>query len=95
MKTASAAQIAAQFDDYLEASRSQPVLITRNRKPVAILLAVESKADAERFAVRGSVSLRSIFEEADEQLQSGRGVPNDRFWQEVEQSRKAKRGRAK
>ena len=66
MRTASAAKIAAQFNDYLEASRDQPVLITRNGKPVTWLLAVHGKVEAERLASR-SRSLRSIFEEAHEQ----------------------------
>jgi PHD/YefM family antitoxin component YafN of YafNO toxin-antitoxin module len=91
MKTASAAKIAAQFNRYLEASRRQPVLITHNRKPVAILLAVQNRADAKRLAVRGSRSLRSIFEEAHEQLESGHAIPHDQFWREVEQSRNARR----
>ena len=91
MKTASATKIAAQFNAYLEASRKQPVLITHNGKPVAILLAVQDKAEAEQLAVRRSRSLRSIFEEAHEQLQKGSGIPHDQFWREVEQSRHARR----
>jgi len=91
LKTASAAKVAAQFNDYLEASHEQPVLITRNGKPVAVLLAVTDKAEAERLAAGRSRPLRSIFEEAHEQLQSGGGIPNDQFWREVEQSRRARR----
>jgi prevent-host-death family protein len=91
VKTASAAKIAAQFNDYLEASREQPVLITRNGKPVAVLLAVQDRAEAEQLAGRGSRSLRSIFEEAHEQLQKGEGIPEDQFWREVKQARRAKR----
>jgi prevent-host-death family protein len=91
MKTASATKIAAQFHEYLEASRDQPVLITRNGKPVAVLVAVHDKAEAEQLAVRRSRSLRSIFEEAHEQLQQGRGIPHDEFWRQVEQSRRKKR----
>jgi prevent-host-death family protein len=87
MKTASAAKIAAQFDDYLEASREQPVLITRNGKPVAVLLAVQNRAEAEQLAVGRSRSLRSIFEKAHEQIQKGGGIPHAQFWREVEQSR--------
>jgi prevent-host-death family protein len=86
VKTASAAKIAAQFADYLEASRDQPVLITLKGKPVAVLLAVQDKADAEQLAVR-SRSLRSIFEEAHEQLERGDGIPQDRFWQKVADAR--------
>jgi prevent-host-death family protein len=86
VKTAAATEIAAQFNHYLEASREQPVLITRNGKPVALLLAVQDKAEAEKLAAGRSRSLRSIFEKANEQLQKGGGIPSDQFWQEVEQS---------
>jgi prevent-host-death family protein len=90
MKTASAAKIAADFNEYLDASRDQPVLITRNGKAVAMLLAVQDKADAEQIAVRRR-SLRSIFQEAHEQIEKGGGIPHDQFWREMEQNRIAKR----
>jgi prevent-host-death family protein len=90
VKTVSAAKIAAQFNDYLEASREQPVLVTRNGKPVAVLLAVQDQAEAEQLA-RGRVrSLRSILQEGHEQIQQGKGIPHDQFWREVEQSRRTK-----
>ncbi len=91
MKTASATKLAAQFNDYLEASREQPVLITRNGKAVAVLLAVHDKAEAEQIAAIRSRSLRSIFAEAHAQIQEGGGIPGDRFWREVEQSRRGKK----
>jgi prevent-host-death family protein len=91
MKTASAAKIAARFNDYLEASREQPVLVTHNGKPVAVLLSVHDKAEAEKLASGRTRSLRSIFEEAHDQLEKGGGIPHDQFWREVEQHRRAKR----
>jgi prevent-host-death family protein len=91
VKTVSAAKVAAQFNDYLKATREQPVLITRNGKPVAVLLAVQDKAEAEQLAVGRPRSLRSIFEEAHKQIQEGEVIPQDQFWREVEQSRGAKR----
>jgi prevent-host-death family protein len=91
MKTASAAKIAAQFNDYLEASQDQPVLITRNGKPVAVLLAVRDIAQAKKLASARPRSLRSIFQQAHEQIQKGGAIPHDEFWRQVEQSRRAKR----
>jgi prevent-host-death family protein len=91
VKTISAAKMAAQFNDYLEASREQPVLVTRNGKPVAVLLAVQDKAEAEQLARGRSRSLRSILEEGHAQIQEGGGIPHDQFWREVEQARRAKR----
>ena len=90
MKAVSAAKIAAQFSEYLEASRKQPVLVTRNGKPVAVLLGVQNQAQAEQLALRSARSLRSILQEADEQLQQGAAIPLDQFWREVEQALRAK-----
>jgi prevent-host-death family protein len=94
MKSVSAAKVAAQFDEYLEASRQQPVLVTRNGKPVALLLAVDNRAEAEHLAAERIRSLRSIFEEAHAQLEAGQGIPHDQFWREVEDTR-SKRGGAR
>jgi prevent-host-death family protein len=98
VKTVSAAKVAAHFNDYLEVSREQPVLVTRNGKPVAVLFAVQNQAEAEQLAQGRARSLRSVFQEAHEQIQEGRGVPHEQFWREVEQARRAKQqtsGRAK
>jgi prevent-host-death family protein len=91
VKTASAAEIAAQFNAYLEASREQPVLITRNGKPVAVLLAVRNKAQAQELVDRRPRPLRSVFAKAHAQLERGKGIPHDEFWRRVEQSRRATR----
>jgi prevent-host-death family protein len=91
VKTASAARIAAQFNDYLEASREQPVLVTRNGKPVAVLVAVQDKAEAEQVASGRSRTLRAVLEEGHEQIQAGDGIPHAQFWREVAAARRAKR----
>ncbi len=54
---------------------------------------MEFRADIRRLGIGGSRTLRSIFLEAHRQLQGGRGIPHDRFWQEVERLRKATRGK--
>jgi prevent-host-death family protein len=91
LKTASAAKMAAQFDDYLELSRDQPVLVTRNGKPVAVLVAVHNKGEAEQLVAVRKRSLRSVFEEATQQFERGEGIPLDEFWKRREQSRRPKR----
>jgi hypothetical protein len=54
-------------------------------------MAVQEKADAEQLALSRPRSLRSVFEQAHEQLEKGGGIPHDQFWREVEQSRRGKR----
>jgi prevent-host-death family protein len=89
LKTVSAAKIAAQFNDYLDASQEQPVLVTRKGKPVAVLLRVQNRAEAEQLASGPARSLRSVLQEGHEQILQGAGIPHDQFWREVEQSRLA------
>jgi prevent-host-death family protein len=89
VKTVTAAKIAARFNDYLEASREQPVVVTRNGKPVAVLVAVQNQTEAEQVALGRVRPLRSILKEAHEQLQQGAGIPHDQFWRELEQTRTA------
>jgi prevent-host-death family protein len=91
VKTASAAKISMDFNSYLEASRKQPVLITKNGKPVAVLLAVYDKAQAEQLAVDRPRALRSILEQASAQIEKGGGIPHEQFWQEVERRRRTQR----
>jgi prevent-host-death family protein len=80
----------AQFDDYLKASREQPVIVTRNGKPVAVLMGVQDQAEVEQLVLRQMRPLRSILQEADAQIRQGAGIPNDQFWRELNQSRTAK-----
>ena len=87
MKTASAAKVAAQFEDYLDASQQQPVLVTRNGKPVAVLMAVRNKRDAEQLAASPRRSLRSVFKQAHDQLEQGGGISHDEFWKRMAESR--------
>ena len=91
MKTATAAKIAAQFNEFLADSQDGPILVTRNGKPVAMLLAVQDKKEAEQLAASHSRSLRSVFEESQKRIEEEGTIPHDQFWRQVEKSRKAKR----
>ena len=84
MKTASAAKIAAQFNDYLDASRTQPVLITRNGKPVAVRLGVDDEDELERLVLAYSPKLQTILNAARERVRSGAGVAHEDFWRDLD-----------
>jgi prevent-host-death family protein len=88
VKRVTAAKLAAEFNEYLEASQEQPVLVTRNGKAVAVLLAVRNTKEAEQLAKGRPRTLRSVLKEGHEQIQEGKGIPHDEFWQEVEQARR-------
>ena len=45
MKIASVAEIKSQFSAFLKASEAGPVVVTRNGKPVAVIVGVQDEVD--------------------------------------------------
>ncbi len=93
MKIASVADVKTQFSAYLRASETGPVIVTRNGKPVAVLVAVGDEDELERLVLAHSPKLRSILEAAHRRIQSGKGIPHDEFWQQVEAKNRPKQRR--
>jgi len=51
MKIAPVAEIKAKFSSYLKASQEGPVVVTRNGKPVAVLLTMKDEDEIEKEAL--------------------------------------------
>ena len=83
MKTASLAEVNANFSAYVKASAQGPVVVTRNGKPVAVLLAVTDEEELERLLMAHSPRLQAILNAARQRIQAGEGIPEEEFWAEV------------
>jgi prevent-host-death family protein len=84
MKIASIAELKARLSASLKASEAGPVIVTRNGKPVAVLLAVPDEEELERLVLAYSPRFRSILNGARQQIREGKGIPHEEFWQAVE-----------
>ena len=84
MKVASQEEVAAHFAEYVKATKKEPVIITRDGKPVAVLLSPGSEDDLERLLMGHSAKLQTILESARKRFREGRGIPHETFWKEVE-----------
>src|SRR5947209_13865654 len=94
MKIASVADIKARLSAYLKESEQGPVIVTRNGKAVAVLLAVTDDEELERLVLANSPRFQALLEAARQRLEAGRGIPHEEFWRDVTgEERKAKRGR--
>jgi len=96
MKIASVADVKARLSAYLKDSQRGPVIVTRNGKPVAVLLAVTDEEELERLVLAHSPKFQAILEKSRRQINETGGIPHDAFWQEVaaenrENSSKGKR----
>jgi len=84
VKTASVTEMGSDFAGYLKASEEEPVVVTRNGKPVAVLLRTAGAEDLGRLLMGHSPKLQSILEAARKRFRSGEGIPHETFWKEVE-----------
>ena len=91
MKRASAADVKTQFDAYLKATESEPVVVTRRGRPVAILLGVRDEAELERLLMAHSPQLAAILERSRQQFREGQWLSEEEFWAQFEPSQPTKR----
>lgn len=85
MKVASVADVKANLSAFIKASEQELVVITRNGKPVAVLLPMEDDdEELERLALAYSNRFQAILREAREQIYATGGIPHDEFWHSVE-----------
>ncbi len=84
MKIASVADVKANLSAYIKASNDELVIITKNGKPVAVLLPMEDDDELERLALAYSRRFQAILHEAREEIRTGGGIAHDDFWNEVE-----------
>jgi prevent-host-death family protein len=79
------AEVKARLSAYIHACEEGPVIITRNGKPAAVLLAVQDEDELERLVLAYSPKFHAILEAARQQIQETGGVRHDEFWQEAEE----------
>lgn len=93
MKIASVAEIKSQFSSFLKASEAGPVIVTRNGKPVAVIVGVQDEDEIERLLMAYSPRLQAILETSRKQVREGEVLSHEDFWAEIKASRSPKASR--
>ena len=82
MKIASIADVKARLSAYLqEAEATGPVIITRNGKAVAVLVAPEDDDDLEGLVLSRSSRFKSILDRSRASIKAGKGMTDRSFWE--------------
>jgi prevent-host-death family protein len=84
MKIASVADVKSKFSGFLKASEQGPVIVTKNGRPVAMLLSITDEDEIERMALAYSPKFQSIIQLAEKQIREGKGMKHEDFWRELE-----------
>ena len=86
MKIASVADVKAHFSEFLRATRSGPVIITKNGRPSAVLLPIESEAELERLILAYSPQFREIVDRSKQSIEIDGVLTHDELWEAVASS---------
>lgn len=84
MKIAPVATVKAKLSAYLKASEDEPIIVTRNGKPVAVILGVSDEEELEKLLLAHTPRLKSLLESAKQRIDATGGLPHDAFWNAVE-----------
>ncbi len=86
MRVASLAEVKAKLSTYLkEAEESGPVVITRNGRAVAVILAPVDDDDLERLLLSRSPRFQVLLKKSRANIRAGRAVSHEEFWNNVQQ----------
>ncbi len=92
MKIAALADVKAHLSAYVDECENEgPVIITRNGRAVAVLLAPKDSDDLERLMLAHSRRFQSLLSKSRRSIKAGKGVPHDEFWKAVARRHRAKR----
>ena len=89
MKIASVADVKARLSAYLKETQEGPVIVTRNGRPVAVIVAVHDEDEMERLLMAYSPRLQAILEKSRKQIREGDVLSHEEFWAEVAAERRA------
>jgi prevent-host-death family protein len=93
MKIAALADVKAHLSAYVNECESEgPVVITRNGKAAAILLAPKDQEDLERLILVHSRRFQALLGKSRRSIKAGKGIAHEKFWKTVAREHKIKDG---
>lgn len=84
MKMASVAEVKAKLGDYLARGDEGPVVVTRNGKPVGVLLAMSDEEEIERLMLAYSPKFQAVLAVAKEQIRRGEKISSEDLRRELQ-----------
>lgn len=85
MRIAPLADVKARLSAYLDECATQgPIVITRNGRAVAVILAPANDEDLENLILARSPRFQALLNKSRQSIHAGKGLSRKDFWQAVE-----------
>jgi len=84
MKIAPVTEVKARFSAYLERCQDGPVIVTKNGRPVAVLLSILEDDELERLVLAYTPRFRRLLDAAEQRIRQTGGVGHEEFWKSLD-----------
>jgi len=84
MKIAPVSEVKARFSAYLERCQDGPVIVTKNGRPVAVLISILENDELERLVLAYTPRFRRLLDAAEQRIQQTGGVGHEEFWKSLD-----------
>ena len=83
MKIAPLAEVKARFSSYVEECERGPVIVTKNGRPKAVLVAARDEEELERLILAHTPKFMNMLNAAERRIKKGRGIKHAEFWKKA------------
>ena len=84
MNIAPLADVKARFSAYIRKVQEEPVIVTKNGRPVAIMLGINEQEDLERIMLATSPKFQALLDEAERRIHNTGGMSHDDVWAQLQ-----------
>ena len=90
MNIAPLADVKARFSAYIKKTQEGPVVVTKNGRPVALLLNIADEDDLERILLANSKKFQAMLDAAEQRIKETGGLSHEDLWAAVESQTKTR-----
>lgn len=90
MNIAPLADVKARFSAYVKKTKEGPVVVTKNGKPVVLLLSIADDDDLERILLANSKRFQAMLDAAEQRIKETGGINHEDLWATVEAKTKSR-----
>lgn len=84
MNIAPLADVKARFSAYIKQLQTSPVIVTKNGKPVAVMMGISDEDDLERVMLAISPKFQALLDKAEKRIQETGGISHEDIWSQIE-----------
>ena len=84
MKIVPVAEVKSRFSAYLELCQEAPVIVTKNGRPVAVLLSILEDDELERLVLAHTPKFRRLLDAAEQRIQQTGGIDHEDLWSSLD-----------